>query len=930
MIVENQQEMNEKFEQHPGLNEKIWDANSLLRPEIKQAVEAIVQQFCEDSNFLSRDDIEQIKIVGSNASYNYNEDSDLDVHIVVDMKRYVDTDKDKTFVKFASDGEKTLFNKRYELNIDGIGVEMYVEDVSSPATSNGVYDVEKDEWVKFPERVDETKIDYTDEEYEKEYEIYKSKVEVAVTSEDIKEIQGVVNDLYKMRAESLSTSGEPGMYNQIFKDLRKEGLLEKIRHRLVELKSKQLSRGNEVKDTLTESVNEVKQILSKLKDGNRIRAVKKEDNLPAGFSFKSSSGNSGEVTYKGTDYAYAIVKGDLRVMTSAAAGSNWSETLYKECLNEAVEEGSYREADADELMSGMVGNASDDDIDSALRYLTRSARMLKVPDFNSLKVLVVDIYSTLNDIAGPRGKKDLAYNNLDGVTFVKDTSSKNCVYLYFRNEEERAKFLEIADTKEGWGDEAVKLQEGMVGKNISWDAKGIYGRVVSENDPLTNKTTIEETSTGKEVYVNTQQLNKAIKDGKAVLNEAQLTSSEALQKLTDFIEELINKGEAECIGKDTYSHTEPFYTLRISEDAAMRLQDELIKYHDMKLIDFQFELRMSGTSVYDICVWPYGETGTSEDEDEDIIQDEFGNEIRTKQQAKEWLKSQMEEYGNTYAFPPNIKKILNRLISVYGNTYFWFREALNEDDDYSTDPDAKDTLPKKDTIEYNDIDLDIDYGNRSYETGEYDKNYKGTVSHTLEVNTEEIIEVICDEISSDTQLLAETGMDKLSDEDYQTAVIKYAAEHYYDLYNKYEQKIKDYFRDRAEDEAYEEFDPYSMEESMKEGLDDEAPDTRIDDEVGVAPPVSYDDADDDMGEYLNDTVDNMGVDEKNDTTNDNSIISELNTIDEATYGKFDLVNHYNMIDDMTKKDAKVDETLAQMLKDRADAKDIYKFLARRI
>ena len=87
-------------------------------------------------------------------------------------------------------------------------------------------------------------------------------------------------------------------------------------------------------DNLNESIDEVKNILQPLvtKD-NKVRALKDSEKLPRGFRFKSGNGTSGEVSYKGTDYTYAIVNGKLKVMTSTDAGDNWSETIYKEDLD---------------------------------------------------------------------------------------------------------------------------------------------------------------------------------------------------------------------------------------------------------------------------------------------------------------------------------------------------------------------------------------------------------------------------------------------------------------------------------------------------------------------------------------------------------------------------------------------------------------------
>jgi hypothetical protein len=84
----------------------------------------------------------------------------------------------------------------------------------------------------------------------------------------------------------------------------------------------------------------VKSFLNKLVSDNKIRALKDGERLPRGFTFKSSSGTNGEVTYKGTDYTYALVNGKLKVMPSRDAGYNWSETIYKESLNNVLKDDS--------------------------------------------------------------------------------------------------------------------------------------------------------------------------------------------------------------------------------------------------------------------------------------------------------------------------------------------------------------------------------------------------------------------------------------------------------------------------------------------------------------------------------------------------------------------------------------------------------------
>ena len=56
---------------------------------------------------------------------------------------------------------------------------------------------------------------------------------------------------------------------------------------------------------------------------------------PRGFKFLSSNGTIGEVQYNGAKYAFRKRNdGTYKVMTDIAAGSNWSETLYKESIED--------------------------------------------------------------------------------------------------------------------------------------------------------------------------------------------------------------------------------------------------------------------------------------------------------------------------------------------------------------------------------------------------------------------------------------------------------------------------------------------------------------------------------------------------------------------------------------------------------------------
>lgn len=53
--------------------------------------------------------------------------------------------------------------------------------------------------------------------------------------------------------------------------------------------------------------------------------------------------------------------------------------------------------------------------------------------------------------------------------------------------------------------------------------------------------------------------------------------------------------------------------------------------------------------------------------------EEYEEEIETKEDAYRWLQGKLEEYGNTYHFPNEERYKLDRLIDRFGSTYFWRR-----------------------------------------------------------------------------------------------------------------------------------------------------------------------------------------------------------------------------------------------------------------
>jgi hypothetical protein len=228
--------LNEALENHDTLNPAIWDGDK-LKPDVKVAIEEIVQQYVEDSEILSLSDVIDVELLGSNASYNYTEHSDLDIHLVVNMESL---STDPAMVQIACNAERSIFNKAYDISIKGVEVELYVEDVKASTASNGIFSVTNDKWVKVPEKSDIPDFSENDE-YLNLLDTWMVRANKVSSSTSKEEVQSFINELYNLRRLSIMTDGEYSHGNLVFKEIRNAGLLQELKDLVTKLASRELS-----------------------------------------------------------------------------------------------------------------------------------------------------------------------------------------------------------------------------------------------------------------------------------------------------------------------------------------------------------------------------------------------------------------------------------------------------------------------------------------------------------------------------------------------------------------------------------------------------------------------------------------------------------------------------------------------------------------
>lgn len=148
--------MNEAVEKHETLNPKIFE-NNKLKPEVREKAEDIINEFLK---ILAEEEIKinvrDVIITGSNASYNYTKNSDIDLHIIAETKSFNES-ADIYAKLYRAYGR--IFGNKFEINFYGIPVEIYVETEADPVVSNGIYSVMFDRWIKEPSMVAIPEID---------------------------------------------------------------------------------------------------------------------------------------------------------------------------------------------------------------------------------------------------------------------------------------------------------------------------------------------------------------------------------------------------------------------------------------------------------------------------------------------------------------------------------------------------------------------------------------------------------------------------------------------------------------------------------------------------------------------------------------------------------------------------------------------------
>ena len=229
-----------KYAKKDQLNTNIWN-NLIMNDQVRNSLLKITKEFIEFAK-LGNLKFKDIILTGSLANYNWTDESDLDVHILMDFNQISD---DKELIGDYLKDKKNIWNEKLPIKVKNHDVEMYVQDINEPHTSTGIYSIISNEWktkpIKEMIQLDIGNIqlkaadlmNFIDELGDNENKI---------TS--VNQIQKILDKLKKMRKCGLENEGEFSTENIVFKILRNNGYLTKLHDLKNQILTKELTLEN--------------------------------------------------------------------------------------------------------------------------------------------------------------------------------------------------------------------------------------------------------------------------------------------------------------------------------------------------------------------------------------------------------------------------------------------------------------------------------------------------------------------------------------------------------------------------------------------------------------------------------------------------------------------------------------------------------------
>lgn len=234
------------FRLKDNLNTDIWqktDVGFSMKPKVRERLLKIANDFIE---FLDVDlIISDIIMSGSLANYNWSDYSDIDLHVTADFTQF--NDREKPLYEELFKVKKSLYNKKHDITIYGYEVELYVEDITQHYDVKNIakFSVLNNEWIETPIKND---VKFNNDRVKFKAQQWMNIIDGVIDNvkdEDLDDAKELINKyrskLRKYRTCGLQKGGEYSDENLVFKVLRRNGYLAKLKGLKNKITDKELS-----------------------------------------------------------------------------------------------------------------------------------------------------------------------------------------------------------------------------------------------------------------------------------------------------------------------------------------------------------------------------------------------------------------------------------------------------------------------------------------------------------------------------------------------------------------------------------------------------------------------------------------------------------------------------------------------------------------
>ncbi len=222
------------------LNPTIWNPDNTMKKDVRKKLSEIGEAFMEYME-LDLSLVEDYLVVGSMANYNWNQYSDIDLHILMDFQKVGESCNEELVEEYLM-SKRAMWILKHDITIHGIQVEVGPQDTTVKLNSAAVFSVLENKWLKMPKK-EEPKID--EDSYDKKLKSMVGKIDKVLSGEyTADELEKLQDEISAMRQSSLDLGKggtEFSVNNLVFKTLRNQGLIDKIKELKVEKRSEELS-----------------------------------------------------------------------------------------------------------------------------------------------------------------------------------------------------------------------------------------------------------------------------------------------------------------------------------------------------------------------------------------------------------------------------------------------------------------------------------------------------------------------------------------------------------------------------------------------------------------------------------------------------------------------------------------------------------------